>query len=659
MLASVEHKWDLSGGIQSATTYLLRKPNELEDAYNVRFNKYLGAATRINGYVKEGDAMNVLSRAQGLHEAKFSTGAQVFIGHNDSATSPVHTVVEYYEKSIGATWTALSGVSLDPNTLLDMNDSLGEMYIAGQSTSTGNRVQIVNVKDDLTVSTTRNLFGAPKSKFVVEFQGSLYAINCSINGVEYPDRAYRSSQALGAITFVQGYQAFSTTNITVKVDSVQYLKPSMVVDVYKAGTETETYDNLSIISVDKNLKTITFAAQTTTSANASADTTANSIAVVNAALFPTGQPLQLSGGTLPTGLTASTTYFSIPVDSTHIKLAVSYSDALLGNAIDITVAGSGTATVYQGMADNDEFWGHARKNELAYYWNTDYPTTDQADFLRIIPGIASDSDIISYAKSNNRLFLFTKTATFKWDNANLVDVFDEIGCINQQTIQNIGDWLIWVDAHGDIQARNDSTGQYEMISRGIRNTWLENVTQAQFSIAGAGHIKNIYKLFIGTVNGQLWRFCYDFDSNNWTREIVTKNMVNHLVSDMSGDMRLYFADDAGQLWLDEEGNLQDTTTIPFYIKLGRDNLNSDATKDIEGFYIYGQNTAGASAKLSMDDNDPIDLGQLTGKQSRVLTKREVKAGRNYNLEITQNSEGDAISIEGVSPFYKEQEDNFG
>jgi hypothetical protein len=665
MTVTIEPKRDLSGGIQSATTWLLRKPNELEDAYNVRFNKYLGAVSRINGYVKEGSAMAKVVRSQGLHEAKYSNGAKTFVAINNDPTTPTATLLQWYQKSLGNTWTTLAGTTIDKDTLIDMNDSLGEMYVAGKSTTTGNRMQIINVKNDLSVSTTRNLYGAPKATAIVEYQGALYAINVDINGVVYSDRAYRSSQALGAITFVQGYQAFATTNITTKLDSVQYIKPGMVLDIYKAGTETKTYDSLAVISVDKNLKTMTFAAQTTSSNNASANTTTDQLLVTSSTLFPTGQPVQLSGGTLPTGISAGVTYYAINIDSTHIQLATSYSNAIANPSvpIDITATGAGTATVYQGMSDNDELWGHARKNELAYYWNLDYPTTDQADFLRIIPGIAADSEILAYAKSNNRLFFFTKTATFKWDNANLVPIFEDIGCINQQTIQNIGDWLIWVDADGQIHARNDSTGQHEIISRGIRNKWLENVPQSSFITAGSGRSKNIYKINVGAITvgnvTQIWRFCYDFDSNNWSREIVTKNMYNHLYSDMSGNMRLYFTDASGQMWLDEEGNTHDTVTIPFYIKLGRDNGGTDYTKDIQGFYIFGQNTPGASVKLIIEDGDPMDIGQLRGKISTIKVPANVKSvGRDYSVEITQNSEGDPISIEGVSPFFDVNQDKF-
>lgn len=62
--------------------------------------------------------------------------------------------------------------------------------------------------------------------------------------------------------------------------------------------------------------------------------------------FQLGRVIQLtnSGGALPTGLSAATNYYIIPVDSTHIKLASSLANALLGTAVDITAQGSGTNT---------------------------------------------------------------------------------------------------------------------------------------------------------------------------------------------------------------------------------------------------------------------------------------------------------------------------
>lgn len=56
----------------------------------------------------------------------------------------------------------------------------------------------------------------------------------------------------------------------------------------------------------------------------------------------TGTPVRFSGGTLPTGLVAGTTYFLIRTADTTAKFATTYANALAGTAIAYTNAGSGT-----------------------------------------------------------------------------------------------------------------------------------------------------------------------------------------------------------------------------------------------------------------------------------------------------------------------------
>lgn len=58
-------------------------------------------------------------------------------------------------------------------------------------------------------------------------------------------------------------------------------------------------------------------------------------------------PVQVSnsGGALPTGLSASTNYWVITVDTSNIKLATSYLNAIAVPAIDLTSDGSGTNTL--------------------------------------------------------------------------------------------------------------------------------------------------------------------------------------------------------------------------------------------------------------------------------------------------------------------------
>jgi hypothetical protein len=61
----------------------------------------------------------------------------------------------------------------------------------------------------------------------------------------------------------------------------------------------------------------------------------------------TGQPVQVSesGGALPSGLSAATTYFAIYVDANDFQLATSRANAFAGTEVTISTNGSGTLTV--------------------------------------------------------------------------------------------------------------------------------------------------------------------------------------------------------------------------------------------------------------------------------------------------------------------------
>lgn len=86
------------------------------------------------------------------------------------------------------------------------------------------------------------------------------------------------------------------------------------------------------------------ASETVDSVDAGTDT----ITTATTHPWATGNPVQVTTtGVLPAGLAASTTYWVIDVDTTHMKLAASRSDAVGGTPVDITDAGSGTHTLTQ------------------------------------------------------------------------------------------------------------------------------------------------------------------------------------------------------------------------------------------------------------------------------------------------------------------------
>jgi hypothetical protein len=660
MTTQIDRRFDFSGGIQNATTWQLRKPNEVEDAINGRFNEVIGAIVRRLGFIEEGDVLEADKSGLGIHESKWESQTSILAAINNAGDT--ETKIKLYN-SIADTWSDLSlPGAIDPDTRMQMIDSIGETYVAGQSSNTGDRMDLLNIVKGAppTVSSTRNLINAPAARFIAEYGGSLYAINTKVGSVVYSNRAYKSSPPMGIVTFTQGDQDVFDV---LRVDSVRYIKPTMEFDLYESGVNNKLFD-ITATSVDKADNTLTYAGFSTATTFATTDVDTGTEIITVARDIPTGTPIKFSSDTtIPAGLVAGTIYYAINQSATTIKVATTRENATAGTAVDITSQGTGTHTITSGayIEDNTEVWLDGRYNELCYLWNTDYPTEQTADFLSIPPGFDSDSEITGWSKTNSRLFFFTNNSTHKWDTANLITVYEDIGCPNHEVIQNIGDWVLWVDSEGRVRARNDATGQDEVISKPIKNL-LKNVSTSNINEASSGRINNVYKLCLGTVDGTVLRLCYDFDSNTWEHDQYSLSMTSHVRSDMSGQMRLYFIGSDGQLYLDEEGNTDNGTSIPFIVTFGRTHSGIEQKKNYHGAYIYGQNVTGGLVKTYINGGrDQVTAGELMEQVTKVPfsgMKGQV-SGRDINLVISINTDGDSPQIEALAYYFNQEEDKFG
>lgn len=569
--------FDISGGMQTATTWQLKNANEIYDAENMRFDQEIGGAERRLGYsLVQAFSDNC---PLGAFEAEFSNGTKIFYAYNDSATAPTATVLKYYDTYSGTSATVKD--DYPANTKLSFVMNFDELYVAGMTTDTKVRQSIINITKDMTVSTTRNLIGAPKAKFIGENSGALYAMNVELNGIEYPDRAYISSPQRGAITYVN---AAVTDSAIIKLDSVRYVKKDMTIDIYGAGTGYKMY-SLTVQSVNNSTDTIT----------------------------------------VDTAITASKT---------------------------------------------DEIWlsGRYGDGSACLLWNTDYREPQTADFIFIASGKTDSTAISGWGSSNNRMNIFTTSSLWQYDNANFVPIFKDIGCISNDTICNNGTFLIWLDATGKVRARDGNSGQDQIISRGIRNQYLENLSSTNLSQASAVMYDGNYKLSVGTVTidsvPKITRFVYNFDMNIWWREAHTRRQVFSFVSSYSGVSRCYFFDELGNMYLDEDTNLDDTATIPWYIQYGRRNLGTSQTKTLNGLYVFGGNPSHVSSASVMVKLPGIDsrwetVGQLTEPISEIIIPdTKPLDGRDFDFKISGNSKGAPSKIEGIEVWYHVQQANF-
>jgi hypothetical protein len=569
---------DISGGLQTATTWQMKQPNEIYDAENMRFDQEIGGAERRLGYTLVKSFSDTYPL--GCFPAEFSTGDYIFHAYNNSRTNPTATVLSYYDPFTGTSTVVKNDYPKNCKLSFVMNSD--ELYVAGITTDTGSRQTLLNVTKEFVVSTSRNLYGAPKAALIGENSGALYAMNVELNGVVYPDRAYISSSQRGAITYIN---SAITASPTVKLDSARYIKVGMVLDIYGAGTGYRKYSNVTVTAVNNSTDTIT----------------------------------------LSTAITALKT---------------------------------------------DELWlaGRFGDGSSNLLWNTDYRDPQTADFLFIASGKTASTAISGWGSSNNRMMIFTTSSLWQYDNANFIPIFKDIGCISNDTICNNGTFIIWLDATGKVRARDSNSGQDQIISRAIKNQYLENLSATNLSQASAVMYDGNYKLSVGTITiggvPTISRFIYNFDMNIWWREAHTRRQVFSFVSNFNGTSLCYFLDELGNLWLDESGNLDGSDTIPWFVQYGRRNLGVSQIKTLSGLYVFASNLSHASSaafmvKLPGVDSSWNTLGQLTGPISAIeIPDTSPIEGRDFDFKISGNSKGDPAKIEGIEVWSHVQQSNF-
>lgn len=636
---------DLSGGLQVLSSHLLRKRNEVVKSKNAIYNEKIGAAKRRYGYEKVAQTIEPDNDSLGFEIFRSGQNSRVIVGVNNAAgTNATLRVLD-----TGDYWTTLLS-NAAPNTRFQMLNEGDELYVAG-ATDTDVYMPLTNIDGQLNVSTSHNVYAAPRSKFIAEYQGSLYAINCYINGKYYRDRFYYSSPALGYITLVQTDQQGLLQQL--RVNSVQYIKVGMQLDVYTGGTEAKQVSSLTVISVDKKNNRISFA---------------------------------------PTQIT---------------------------------------------VKDNDEIWLTGTKGTLSRFWNTDWKTPETADWEKVPPSKDDRPAFTGYGKNNNRLFLTTRNTFLKWDGANLITVNNGVGCVAHETIQNIGNWTLFLHDSG-VWGFNDNSGEFKLLSRAI-DPYIRAITQPNLLRASAGVVGKVYKLAVGellpldsattststsststsstststsststsststsstststsattiststsstssststtsistsststsistsstststttaTAGGKkVVRLCYDFDMNCWWTEEHKREIRYQRTHSMNGYRKPYFTDETGRFFRDETGNLDNFDPIPMEIEIGRSNLGTDQVKRYLSVLVDSENARGGSIQYSLDGKAFKTLGKIVDNVQRIPfpQNNQLLESRDIDFKIVHNEPGDPPVINGLTTYF--------
>lgn len=661
---------EFSGALQQKSTTHIRKPNELRRVKNVDFATYIGAIRRRPGAQSTQEDMPKLPVATpplGAHIARFPSAIEIWAAQNDLVSSPTQSILRYFTGPDVDDWTDIkTGMPIDAE--VNMTEDNDEVWVSLYSALTDTIGDPFTVDSSHNATAARNLQFAPKGRFYMEYAGAMWAANVLVNGVRYRDRLYKSSGLMGAFSFVRAPFTMTQTAAaptayaaSLQVDSVRYLKPTMVVDIYQGGTETKLY-TLTVDSVDKVLDTVMFSTPgTITFANTDITTASDQITLTVPAWMTTGTPVTFWMGTgLPGGLAQGTVYYVVVVDSGHIKLATTRANALAGSpvVVDITSQGTGThrLTFTPVFGNKDEFWVSGRKGKLTRLWNTDYRNPEAADWLKLPPTLDASNAITAIAQLTGRMFWFTENSMIKYDGQNRTKLRNDVGCIAHKSIAYYDSFMAWLDAKGQIWVRNEEANQQDVISEAIKDT-MASVPQSQLPEATAVCVGNKYKLYLGIVGDSYLRVVYDFKTNQWTEERFNVAMPQQVEYTFNGTAHPHFFDQTGQMWVDEEGDTDNGAPIPMEAELGDDTFGVDEVKKLHGIKVWSSAVSACKVFVSVDGGQFMDLGQLT-KPVEAISLEKAPLGTMINIRIVDSASLAPVQVDKMTVWYTREEDTF-
>lgn len=643
---------DISGAVQAATSHLLRKANEVASAKNASFNTKIGAGKRRDGYEKVGRTIEHGKDGLGAIVYRYNSNNKVVVGINNSGDT--NATLRYLDTD--NYWTNII-TDAPVNCRFNMLNDLNELYVVGASDN-NNFLPMTNVNSTLASSTSRNVYGAPASKFIAEYRGDLYAINCYLNGRHYPDRFYRSSPALGAITFVQTDQKGLLQQL--RIDSVRYIKVGMQLDIYSAGTEGKVQSAITVISVDKKNNRFSFT--------------------------PTQIDVKDNDEIWLTGTKGSLSRFW----NTDYK----------------TPETADWDRVPPGKEENPEFTGHGKNNNrLFLFTRNTFLKYDGENLITVSDTVGCASHETIQNIGSWTIWLHTSGVWGYNDNTGQLKLLSKavepyIKSINQTNLGKasaVASGRVYKLALGELlplesvttststsststSSTSSSTSSTSTSSTSTSSTSSSTSTTSSStsstSFSTSSTSASTSSTSISTTSTsvststsststtttastkEVTRLCYDFDLNAWWPEEHKREFRFQFNHTMNGYTKPYFLDETGRLFRDETGNLDNVDPIPMEIEYGRNNFGTDQKKVYNSILVDSEAARGAILQYSVDGKQHQTLGQIDERVTKLVfpQKGQLIEGRDINYRIVHNDTGDPSIINGLTTYFSLSEE---
>lgn len=647
---------DLSGGVQRKTSHLLRKRNEVKSAKNAAFNIKIGSAVRRPGYEKVGPTVQQGNDSLGAVVYRYGQYNKIIVGINDAANA--NGTVQYLDSDFY--WKNLI-TNAPANCRFNFLNNLDYLYVAGKVHNINSYQTLTSIDKTLTVSTSKNVYQAPKCKFIAEYSGQLVAINCRVNGITYPDRAYFSSPPLGAITFIQTDQTGNISSL--RVDSVQYLKAGMSVDIYKAGTEAIRYSGVNIVAIDKAGKRFTFSNQSITVSDNDEvwlSGTKGTLSRFWNTDYPTPQTADFIQ--VPPSKDESPAFTGYGSNNNRLYLFTKNSFLKYDGSNLITVSdqvGCVSHETIQNIAGwtiwlhTSGVWGYNDNTGDLKLLSRGMEPYIQAINQINLPYTSAVVVGKVYKLSLGELLplesVTTSTSTSSTTTSTTSSSTSSTSTSSTSTSTTTAPTSTSTSSTSSSTSSTSSSTSSTSLSTSSTSTSSTSTSlSTSTSSTTTTTIASTKKVI---------RLVFDYDMQSWWVEEHKREMRFQLMHTMNGYTKPYFTDETGRLFRDETGNLDNLDTIPMEIEFGRNNFGTDQYKEYISMIIDSENARGGIMQYSLDNGPFNTLGQTVTPSTKLSfpTNNQLKEGHDVNYKFVHNDGGDAPALNGMSTYFKIQE----
>lgn len=644
---------DMSGGTQQATTHLLKKRMEVEDSYNAAFNIRIGAACRRFGYEQVGQTIQYGNDSlYGGVYAYNVVNTRIITGINNSTG----TNAQLAYMDTGGYWNPFL-TNAAANTRFQCLNYLDDFYIAGKAP--GGAYMPLTMIDQTMTQQTYNTLNAPSCKFIAQYAGQLYALNCQIGTNTYANRFYISSPALGVVTQVQNAITGWTTQI--HVDSVHYLKVGMFIDIYGAQTSNLKYSAIQIVSVDKVGNNLGVSGQVL---NIDADDEVwisgrfNQLTTLWNTDYPTPQTSDWIS--IPSGLNETADITGWTVNNNRLFIFTKNS-MIKWDGTNLTVLSQSVGAVSHESIANIGSWTLWLHTTGVWGYND---TTGQLKMISkaITPLIQRINPTnLKYASAviSNR--------TYKLSVGQLMNAVPPDATYLQTTSTSTSSTSTSSTSSSTSSTSTSSTSTSTVItttSTSSTSTSSTSTSMSSTSISSTSSSTSSTSTSTSTSTSltststlpsskKITRLDYDFDLNIWWPELHTRETRFQFMHTMNGFNKPYFTDENGYLFRDETGLTDAGISIPMMVQFGRTNCGTEQTKIFSATLIDSERTRTGLMQYSLDGEDWQTLGQITEDIGELTftQKDNRKTGHDINLRFTHNSPGDPPYFNGWTIYF--------